>query len=250
MLRPGEYENLGSFLERKINYEVDDTDNLPPFARKFSPALIDFMRNLKPSHLETIKNFGRKKSFLFTHALPPENIELPLQLSWSNYADFCAYYEKQGISPEKSLLWCRECLKEPLKDTVVIHGHTPTHLIKPKAHTGSYNPESLLPFLHFKNPSQKLNYNREAGILEIHDCSMDDLISINIDTGSVYGKRLTALQIDEKEITSYQQLNFLQINSGVGYRESSNVYSLQIKLPNPQKWGRKKSGTIAPPSSF
>lgn len=250
MLRPGEYENIGHFLQRKINYEVDDINNLPPFARKFSPAIIDFLRNLRPSHQEKIKKCGYKKNLLFTHALPSESVDLELQLSWNNHADFCAYYEKQVLFPEQSLLWAREPLKEAIKDTIVVHGHTPTHLIKPKVHTGAYNPESLLPFLHFKTPTQKFNYNRETGILEIYDCSMDDLISINIDTGSVYGKRLTALQVDEAEITSYQQLNFLQIDSGAGYRKSNNVYTLQIKLYSPQKWGRRKSGTIAPPSSF
>jgi hypothetical protein len=54
-------------------------------------------------------------------------------------------------------------------------------------------------------------------IIEIHGVDIDDLISINIDTGAVYGKQLTAMMVDEKNAFAENSFSFLQTNPQSGF---------------------------------
>jgi hypothetical protein len=58
---------------------------------------------------------------------------------------------------------------------------------------------------------------------------LNKLISINIDTGAVYGDRLTALGLSESTIEK-NEFVFHQVSIKAGYRNGTEYYTSRFKL--------------------
>ena len=88
--------------------------------------------------------------------------------------------------------------EEKYDEYILIHGHTPTPLYNLKySKFGTFKPDSVLPFVKFID--SKVEVTRNSSSLSFYD-SLENIISINIDTGVAYGKALTALHIKESEL--------------------------------------------------
>lgn len=172
---------------------------------------LDFFDSLVYAHTETFESDGQVRKFAFTHAsllgkqqaeesfvLDKIEVDTAEQLAIKTYDDFHAFRTEKKIWIEELHLWNRALPTEKYDDYILIHGHTPTPLYDLKyKEFGSFKPESLLPYVRFiENDAEThkgyydMSFNR----------SLDDIISINIDTGVAYGKALTALYITESDL--------------------------------------------------
>lgn len=195
---------------------------------------IDFLEKLKMSHTETI---GDQK-FLFTHAKLNPNLSAADQLSVNSIEEMVAFCERNKMHPEKTLLWNREEVEGKYGDFILIHGHTPTNLLN--SHIGNlhgYKPELGYPFIKFKDPQNKVKFSgreREGySLSESHweNANFSDIISINLDTGCVYGNYLTALKLSEENFKK-NQFEIIQVKNGTDYRRGKNCSLETIYIKN------------------
>ncbi len=243
----------------------------------------DFFDNLQYSHEETIS----EQKFLFSHSLfayqseekrefeIKENIEylekkknekpskykmnytektdkimptLDEQLAVKNYDEYHKMRDNRSRISEELHLWNRKYPKHKFDDFVVIHGHTPTQLLKHymKEIPEEYNVDSDVPFFFFDNDQEKvetekhqIQYDRISTsvscdqVLKFKNKSFENLISIDIDTGATLGNALTAVNIkDFQEDT----LRFIQVFLNKVHRRDYDVRFLRVSIP----WKAKK----------
>ena len=213
------------FPELRVPYEKNDeaANAFKPEQFPLDKKYLDFLNNLKCSYTEKIGKYN----FLFTHAGLNDRYDIDSQLSFKNQKemqDFIRKKEEQYLN--FSILWNRAEQAKKVKDYIMVHGHTPTFAIKDcffyEIH--GFDQDSICPFLKFdtgrdsrrhyeesyedskdlpKFESPKTDKYLENGFAwRGKGATMDKLISINIDTGAVMGKKLTALMLSEEHVNN------------------------------------------------
>ena len=205
----GGQETIKSFnpeIRVPREYRMDDLNAFQPEQFPLDKKYLDFFNSLKYSHIEQI---GKYK-FLFTHAGLNDEFDIDKQLSFKNQKELQDYAREERSYLTQSIVWGRLELKKKVKDYILIHGHTPTSRIRnyyKRIH--GYDQDSNVPFFQFildENQEHEPEFLMPKGRLDDKNCfrwrygSMKNLISINIDTGAVMGKALTALLLDERDL--------------------------------------------------
>ena len=223
-------------IYRKVNRHPLDTF-FPDFSRefehgdyKFGKKYMDFFLNLVYSHTETLEYEMETVKFAFSHAGLDVSRNLDDQLKLKNYDDFHSYVEKHNIYQKSFNLWSRQEPNEKYGDYILVHGHTPTEMLPEYyKNMGGYKPESGLPYFRFPEPQIRTGYEDYSDIWYF-DGALADLISINIDTGAVFGNYLTAIGFDS-EISWNKRIEVIQVATGGIHRgRKSDVREYEIKV--------------------
>ncbi len=196
-------------------------DDFRPDDFDLAPKYRQFFDSLRYAHIENFEHAGQNRRFAFTHAglferanrtiqaaagLP--DISPDEQLVPRSYAEFHAFRRHRKVWLEHLHLWNRGLPKEKFADFIHVHGHTPTPALGDLAERlGDFDPGSCLPFVKFT--SDLVQADRVGNSL-VFNAALDDVIAINIDTGSAYGKALTALSLHPKDLIEHQVVDVLQ----------------------------------------
>ncbi len=185
---------------------------------------LNFLENLVYAHKETITVKGKTHNFAFLHAGYGDTsnlldykalnaVDIEKQLRPLKFKEFNDYWAKIA-EPESNPVWKREFFYKKISNYILVHGHTPTTFLQNRFKT--FNPEfpafifDNLDFYNFTHP-------------EVKDFNI--LSCINLDTGAVYGRRLTAVFISDKLLEEQGLVYVLQIDIKKGYRMRKNVLS-------------------------
>ena len=227
----GGQRTVNSFFPKKHLLDRDEED----FERdqfQLSEKYYNFFKTLKISHTEVIGDL----KFSFVHAGLNPDFPIDEQLSLKNFDEFHAWRKANKVWIEDTLLWIRDEPTKRFGDRIIVHGHTPTtnltHSYK-KLH--GYDPALALPFFKFETREEDDDYPIEFADEGYSGYSYsgnyETLISINVDTGAVYGKRLTALGINEEDISEGGgKYDVYQICVDKGYRLATDTVNTDIIL--------------------
>lgn len=186
-----------------------------------APAYRRFFEGLVYAHTESLHFEDRQAAFAFTHAGLYDRLNQPVyfaaglpditpeeQLSLTNYESFHAFRKKWKLWLEHLHLWNRDIPRDKHSDYLLIHGHTPTPaLAQSNDAIGDFDPTSCLPFIKFAKPGV---CGDRVGNTLVFNAGVDDIISINVDTGSAYGKALTAISLHPKDFLDAHVIDVIQ----------------------------------------
>jgi serine/threonine protein phosphatase 1 len=220
----GGQKTVSSFFPHLL-YGSDDEDITPedfPLEDKY----FQFFNNLRYSHTERIGGVP----FVFVHAMPNTKVSLPDQLAIKNFEEFHEWSKQNNVWIEDTMIWNRQMPMKKIDDFVFVHGHTPTNKISETwLKKQGYDPESTSPFFNIElaegETIKRFDYPHEL----IYMAELNKLISINIDTGAVYGDRLTALGLSESTVEK-NEFVFHQVSIKAGYRNGTEYYTSRFKL--------------------
>ncbi|MBO8160406.1 MAG: serine/threonine protein phosphatase [Thermosipho sp. (in: Bacteria)] len=140
-----------------------------------------FFKNLKFLHLEKIELNNKIINLLFSHANVNPRFPVKEILKIYSYYEYYDILERHRIKLNLSNIWDRNLYNKPSGNFTVIHGHTPTfYLIKDEK--ANFIDDIYLRY--FKNK----------------------IFEINLDTGLVYGNKLSVLKIPNN-IQEYHENN-------------------------------------------
>ncbi len=179
---------------------------------------LSFFENLKLNHVETIGN----RQMLFTHSLFSPDIPLAEQLAISNYDEFHAWRRKRGLWIEDTFLWNKSEPTRRLGDYTVVHGHMPTPYVdRDWRQLHGYDPATEMPCLKFET-DESVDIEFKKTYRGLAYTAGVDPISVNTDTGAVFGHRLSAVGFDDNWSIN-RQLKVIQTATGRGYRRSQEL---------------------------
>ncbi len=182
---------------------------------------LSFFENLKLSHVETIN----RRQLLFVHSFFLPDLPLEEQLAISNYDEFHAWRQQRGLWIEDTFLWSKKELTQRLADYTVVHGHVATpYLDKDRQDLHGYDPALEIPCLRFEEPEDEdVRIEFRPVYRGVSYSAGVDPISINTDTGAVFGHRLSAVGFGQSWATD-GMLHVAQVASGSGYRLGKQLY--------------------------
>ncbi len=219
----GGQRTVSSFFPDK--YYSDREEDMSPEDFPLEKKHLDFFRNLKITHVEELGEW----KLAFVHAMFNHKFPVDEQLAIKTYDDFHAWRKENEVWIEDTLLWNR---KEPQKrfgDYVLVHGHLPTtnleHMWK---ELYGYDTSLELPFLKFETGEDEIGFHDDYNSYK-YTASSENLISINTDTGAVYGNRLTAIGISEDKLNDSEILVY-QVSTGKGYRLAEDFHISRISF--------------------
>ncbi len=179
---------------------------------------LSFFENLKLSHVETIN----RRQVLFVHSLFDPDLPLEEQLAISNYDEFHDWRRKRDLWIEDTFLWSKKEPTRRLGDYTVVHGHQPTpYLAKDWQDLHGYDPKLEIPCLKFEARDEVPLDFRVVYRGFVYNAGVDP-ISVNTDTGAVFGHRLSAVGFGESWSID-KKLQVIQVASGRGYRRSQEL---------------------------
>jgi serine/threonine protein phosphatase 1 len=220
----GGQKTVSSFFPHVLfrNHEEDIKQEEFPLEDKY----LQFFNKLQYSHTERIGGVP----FVFVHAMPNSEFSLQDQLGIENFEAFHRWCKENKVWIEDTLIWNRQMPLKKIEDFVFVHGHTPTNKLSPtRAEKQGYDPDSCTPFFNFELGEDETLKHYDRSYEMTFMTSLNKLISINIDTGAVYGDRLTALGLSESMIEK-NEFAVHQISIKEGYRNSTEYHTMQVKL--------------------
>ncbi len=148
------------------------------------PQYQTFFEHLRYIHEErVVRPKGDPIRYLFSHATPNPKVPLKEIFRAKSFEHFHALEQQYGIPIDESNIWNRSLLDQRIDNAILVHGHTPTHLL-----AGSYGSR-------FGVDRKVMEILRQGHAYFRYEKGGGSLIQINIDTGAVYGNRLSALMI-------------------------------------------------------
>ena len=148
------------------------------FQSTIDPVYLDFFRNLKMSHIIEV---DQRIKVLGTHAGISPAIPVEDQIGMKDYNDLNRYMLENHIDPGDSFLWVRDAFFNSPSNLwnsyLIVHGHTPN--MKLKRFIASNGHKDFL----FVDNDICIRKERKSG----------EIVSIDIDSGSVISRRLTGL---------------------------------------------------------
>ena len=203
-----------------------------------------FFESLKFVQMKELKISGQRYKLLFSHSVPNQRIPIQELIDCESYEAFDELNARYDIPPEKMNLWNRDFLTEPLEGAVLIHGHTPTIIIdeyiKKERMVYTRDQEQLKMLepatKHVKYSTDKRG-DMQAGVCFTINKKSKKIIQIDIDSGAVYGSRLSAIAFpqSDKELETMQQMgiimNPIYVNcSGGYYKQWTNIQKTDFTL--------------------
>lgn len=190
------------------------------FEANLEPKYTDFLKNLGCFHTETFTSRNQEVKFLITHGGVMPNIPVAEQMAVKNYAQLNQFMEERHIWIEDVFIWIRDgFLKgDPAhwQDYIVIHGHTPTHLL----------PHSI-------QKSLPEAYDVFTPYIRRHP-QTGRMVSVDIDTGAAFGHRLSAVGLCQRfvegEYPHGPSLQLVQLDTKKGYYRSQPFERTLIEL--------------------
>lgn len=190
------------------------------FAEKVEPKYIDFLKKLNCFHVETFSNEQHEIKFLMVHGGVMPMLPLAEQLAVTDCHAHNQLMEEHKLWIEDSFIWIRtdffEADPHHWDGYVVIHGHTPTHLLK----------YSILGF----DEANELHEPTQL-YLRAHPADDTRTVSIDIDTGAAFGQRLTAVGLTPTALEDgWFQIQVLQLDVQQGYYRTAPFVRDRIKV--------------------
>ena len=142
------------------------------------------------------------------------------------YDQFHTYRRDRKLWIENLHVWNRDVSPGRYGEYILVHGHTPTVLLD-RFHPdpGAYDCTSGLPFLGFvRGP---VNMRRHDAHIDV-DARLEDLATIDVDTGAVYGKCLTALLLDEGDMLADFTLTAYQVHMDRAHRHGQDLSHVEF----------------------
>ena len=175
-------------------------NNFNKFIENIDHKYISFLSKLKYSHTELIPKTQNQKIF-FIHAGIVPDVNFNEQISIQDNNSYHEFIERNKLAYDKTFLWIRKNFfqldSNSWNNNLIIHGHTPVHLLKgwfeKPSHINfkkknTFSKSSFLKYAKFNDslPFFRLKKNSNAS----------RVISIDLDTGAAYNKKLTAIGLD------------------------------------------------------
>ena len=202
------FEKIDKKTGKKYFYKIGGGKTIDSFGYKsfdkfiinIEKKYIDFLTNLKYSHIEKIPESENQK-ILFLHAGIIPNINFEEQISIFDYYSYQKFISNNNLAYDETFLWVRkeffELDSNLWNNNLIIHGHTPVHLLKEWF--------SKPPHINFKKSINFLKpgffkyakFSDNSPFFRLRKkLNTSKVISINLDTGSAYNKKLTALGLN------------------------------------------------------
>lgn len=199
-------ENAAESTVNSFGYQ-----SIEEFAAKVDPKYIDFLKKLQCFHVETFSDDKSEIKFLIVHAGVMPKVPLAEQMAATDYLAHNKLMDEHKLWIEDSFIWVRTDFfrADPSlwEGYVVIHGHTPTHLL----------PYSISKFDLERDLHRKTQLYLRPHPLP-HPTEEERIVSIDIDTGAAFGKRLTAVGLTPTALKyGYFELEVLQLDVQQGY---------------------------------
>lgn len=237
----GGQETIASFTSSKeVLAKVFEVSSFSDrIGRNFEPEhfrpddkYMDFFNNLQYSHIEEydMNDYSQGDpplKFAFVHAGLNADLDIEEQLSIKTYNDFHKYCKENNIWIEDTTIWTRSEPSKRFGDYIVVHGHTPTNTL-PNYYKqlANYDAASGLPYFRFENPDKRSYNEYKTTVLSQN---IRKLVSINMDTGSAFGYKLTALGIDYLSLVS-GELMTVQVDVGASQRRKDDISEWRFKI--------------------
>lgn len=191
--------------------------NFNKFIENIDIKYIEFIKTLKYSHIEFISE-SQNQMIIFLHAGILPNIGIEEQISVKDNNSYHEFIKRNKLAYDKTFLWVRkeflELDSENWNNNLIIHGHTPVHLLsgwfeKPPHINFKKNNSFIKPAF-----SKYAKFNESLPFFRLRKNSHSSkVISIDIDTGAAFDKKLTAIGLDLKNINNNKiQSKIIQIN--------------------------------------
>lgn len=150
----------------------------------------NFFNGLKYACVRTIKTKDGEREVLFSHSMPNQTVPVDEILNCSSFEAFHTMRKHYHLQTKETNLWNRKFLTEPFEKYIIVHGHTPTFYAE--HFMGSISdPDNI--------PGYSEKAIEESSVLLTTNKSDGAVLQIDIDTGLVYGKKLSALLLPETE---------------------------------------------------
>jgi serine/threonine protein phosphatase 1 len=223
----GGQKTVNSFFPHVL-YSSDDED-ISKEEFPLEDKYLQFFNNLVFSHTERIGGIP----FVFVHAMPNSAFPLEDQLAIKNFDGFHDWCKQNKVWIEDTLIWNRQMPLIKTEPSIFVHGHTPTNrLNRTWSKTQGYDVDSCAPFFNFELAEGETIEHYDRPHRSTYMAPMEKLISINIDTGAVYGDRLTAIGLSESSLGK-KEFIVHQILIKEGYRNSTEFYTTWVTLDKP-----------------
>lgn len=194
----------------------------------FEEKHLNFFKNLKIWHTEEVEFCHRDLKFLFVHGGVNDRYTFADIKKIQDYKTLHEDGVKRGIWIEKTILWSREEYKQKFEDFIIINAHTPTLGLKNYyKDIGNYDTNSGYPFFNFVREN-KPAFTSEDSTIKFKN-KIDELVSIDIDTGAVFGKYLTAFGILNTNILN-SRFKVLQALASESHRNNKDVRELEFEF--------------------
>ncbi|MBX3010097.1 MAG: serine/threonine protein phosphatase [Caldilineaceae bacterium] len=190
------------------------------FAAKVEPRYLDFLKNLQCFHQEIYGNQAETIRFLMVHGGIMPTIPLADQLAIQDYQAHNRLMAERKLWIEESFIWIRtdffEADPHHWDGYIVIHGHTPTQLLR---HT-------ILGFDEEKEIDELTQL-----YLRTHPVDLARTVSIDIDTGAAFGNRLTAIGLNPSALEAgWFHLPVVQLDLQQGYYRTNPLRHHRMKV--------------------
>jgi hypothetical protein len=212
---------------------------ITPDTLRLPERYLTFLDHLAYAHREDFADTRRSLHFAFCHGLLQGNgeangntaidtaAEVEEQLDLRTYDQFHTYRRERRKWIEDLHLWNRDASPGRYGHYILIHGHTPTVLLKRfLPDLGGYNCACGLPFLGFVR--QPVTLHGTKGFRINVDATLDELATVDIDTGAVYGKCLTALLLDEQDMLSDFTISAYQVRMDRPHRHGQDLVHVEF----------------------
>jgi hypothetical protein len=206
-----------------------------------------FLNSLAYIHTEEIA-LGARQSLrlVFSHASlyrrsdcrlqpRPDDPELPIeeQLAVATRHDFQALLRRRPMWLDNYHIWNRELPQAKFGDFLLIHGHTPTPIIDSihPGRLGAYDPKSALPLVMLSGG--RVGVPSSGPDLLRYEARLSDVVSMNIDTGVVYGHALTALNFSSRRLRDDCRIGVVQVHAGRTHRDFGACSRFHLQFTGP-----------------
>lgn len=189
-----------------------------------------FFESLKFVQMKELKISGQRYKLLFSHSVPNQRIPIQELIDCDSYEAFDELNAQYDIPPEKMNLWNRDFLTDSFEEVTLIHGHTPTIIVdeyikkERMIYThGQEKPRMQEPATKYVDYFTDKQGKMQAGVCFTVNKKSKKIIQIDIDSGAVYGSRLSAIAFpqSDKELETMEQMGILMnpiyVNCSVGY---------------------------------
>jgi hypothetical protein len=221
-------------------HSAEAISSITPDDVRIPEPYLSFFDTLAYAHCDRFANDRRALKFAFCHGLlqgeddPSDTathagFAIDEQLALRTYSQFHTFRRDRNIWIEDLHVWNRDASPGRYGDYILVHGHTPTVLLdRFQPDTGSYDCASGLPYLGFARTGVAVHSH--DGLRFHVDATLDELATIDIDTGAVYGKCLTALLLDEEDMLGDYTISAYQVRMDRPHRHGQDLAHIEFSF--------------------